>query len=119
MEMAQQHKLDVVRILFLIAGHTKFSHDMIFAKIAKSYNWSDVFNTDDLRDSITSHADVVIDEGEIVHDWRESLTKYSKMPGIRSLHDFVFTRNAANTTNWCAKQDNYAMKGTSPMPQCM
>ena len=94
--MLQHGKLDFLRVSFLNAGHTKFSPDFVFAhaKIAKGYNRSDIFNTEELRDVIAPHADVVIDRGEIiVCDWRANLTKYSNLPGIGSLHDFVFAKN--------------------------
>ena len=42
---------------------------------------------------VGQHADVVVDQGEIVHNWRESLIEYTKLPGIRSLHDFVVVRS--------------------------
>ena len=78
LEMLQHGKLDFLRLSFLIAGHTKFSPDLVFAKIAKSYNRSDVFNTEELKGVIALHADVVVDQGEIVCDWRTNLTKYYK-----------------------------------------
>ena len=93
LQMLQHGKLDFLRLSFLIAGHTKFSPHLVFAKIAKSYNRSDVFKTEELKGVIALHADVVVDQGEIVCDWRTNLTKYSKLPGIRSLHDFVFAKN--------------------------
>ena len=35
-----------------------------------------------------------VDNGSIVHIWRESVaTKYSKVPGIRNLHDFIFSKH--------------------------
>ena len=35
-----------------------------------------------------------VDNGSIVHIWRESAaTKYSKVPGIRNLHDFIFSKH--------------------------
>ena len=37
-EMVQQGRIDFIRISFLIAGHTKFTPDLPFSKIAKSYN---------------------------------------------------------------------------------
>ena len=60
-EMIQQGKLDLVRISFLIAGHTRFSPDLLFSKITKMYNQSDVFSTDELKDVITHYADVTMD----------------------------------------------------------
>ena len=44
-EMVQQRRVDFLRISFLIAGHTKFSPDLLFSKIAQTYNRSDVFTT--------------------------------------------------------------------------
>ena len=93
MEMVQQGKLDFIHVSFLLAGHTKFSPDILFSRIAQTYNRSDVFTTDELREIAALYASVITDDGSIVCDWRNVLTKYSKLPGIRSLHDFVFTKN--------------------------
>ena len=101
LEMVQHGKLDFLRVSFLIAGHTKFSPDLSFAKIAKDYNRSDVFNTEELKDVIALHADVVVDQGEIVCDWRTNLAKYSKLPGIRTLHDFVIAKNSVTGSIVC------------------
>ena len=90
-KMIQQEKLCVRRVSFLIAGHTKFSPDLLFLKIAQSYNRSDVFNTVELSGIISQFADIIIDDGDIVCAWRNPMNKYSRLPGIRSLHDFVFT----------------------------
>lgn len=90
-EMVQQQRLQFFRVSFLLAGHTKFSPDLLFSKIAQSYNRSDVFNTDELKDIIARYAEVIVDDGTIVGDWREVLSqKYSKLPGIQKLHDFIF-----------------------------
>jgi hypothetical protein len=97
-EMIQQHRLSFFRISFLIAGHTKFSPDLLFSRIAQTYNKSDVFCTQELQDVIALYADVTIDDGSIVCDWRNAMTKYSKLPGIRSLHDFIFVKNPVTNT---------------------
>ena len=87
-EMVLQKQLDFLRLSFLIAGHTKFSPDLLFSKIAQSYNRSDVFTTEEL---ISTYATVII---ELVCDWRSPITKkFSKLPGIRTLH--VYSRNAS------------------------
>ena len=96
-EMVQQCKLDLLRISFLVAGHTKFTPDL-FSSISQSYNWSDVFTTDELKQVVSSHATAVVDDGHLVCDWRSRLTKYTKLPGIRSLHDFVFIKNSIDNT---------------------
>ena len=113
--MVRQKRLDFIRISFLIAGHTKFSPDLVFAKLAQTYNRSDVLCTEYLKQVITAYADVVVDEGEIVHDWWKNLTKYSKLLGICSFHDFVF--NVSASTNWRAKLGNYATLVPSTMLQ--
>ena len=92
-EMVQQGWFCFIRISFLISGHTKFAPDLLFSRIAQSYNRSDVFNTTELGQIAEQYANVVIDDGERVRPWRASLEKYSQLPGIRALHDFVFARN--------------------------
>ena len=41
------------------------------------------------------YAIVVIDSGDIATQWRAALDKYTKMPGIRGLHYFVFAKNSS------------------------
>ena len=96
-EMVQQNRMNFLRLSFLIAGHTKFSPDLLFSKIAQSYNKSDVFTTEKLKEIISLYAAVIIDEGELVCDWRSPIPKkFSKLPGIRSLHDFVYAKSASS-----------------------
>lgn len=59
-EMVYQGKLQFFRISFLLSGHTKFSPDLLFSKIAQSYNRSDVFNTNELKDIISDYAEVIV-----------------------------------------------------------
>ena len=40
--------------------------------IAQTYNQLDVFNAQELQEVIAPHADVIIDQGEIVRNWRTS-----------------------------------------------
>lgn len=96
--MVQQNKLSFVRISFLVARHTKFSPDLLFSTVSQSYNRSDVFTTEELRQIVSQYAETIVDDGHIVCDWRSDLTKYSKLPGIRSLHDFVFVKNSVSNT---------------------
>ena len=102
-EMIQQDRLRFLRISFLLAGHTKFSPDLLFSKVAKAYNRSDVFNTTELSNIVTPYADVVVDNGSLVADWRDVLSnKYSKLTGIQKLHDFIYVKNPV-TLNVVAK----------------
>ena len=90
LEMDQHQKLDFIRISFMIIGHTKFSVDQVFSRISQSYSQSDIFNTMELASCIGRYADTIVDQGEIMQNWRDSLKKYTKLPGIRNLHDFIF-----------------------------
>ena len=51
-EMVQQKRVDFLHLSFLLAGHTKFSPDLLFSNIAQSYNRADVFTTEELKDVI-------------------------------------------------------------------
>ena len=91
--------LNYFRASFMIAGHTKFAPDRMFALIARTFYSSDVFMEKEICDIVRQHAGVIIDGGQIVRTWRELLgEKYTNLPGIRELHDFVAelgpTRNA-------------------------
>ena len=49
MEMIQQGKLDFIHVSFMIPGHAKCVPDLLFSKISKTYNKSDVFTTEELQ----------------------------------------------------------------------
>ena len=96
MEMVQHNILDYLRISFLIAGHTKFDVDRLFSITAKSYNSADVFNTKELAQVMAQSDNItaVLEDGRLIQNWRESVTvKYSKLPGIRDLYDFIIVRS--------------------------
>ena len=97
--MVQQRKIDFLHLSFLIAGHTKFALDLLFSQIAQSYNHSDVFTTEELKGIISHYAEVIIDDGNIICNWRDNLTrKYSKVDGNHALHDFIFVINPITST---------------------
>ena len=100
MEMVQHGFIDYLWFSFLIAGHTKFDVDRMFSVTAKAYNSSDVFNTQELVDVMSQSDKIsgVIIGGNLISNWRNQVSqKYSKLPGIRDLHDFAIVRNP--TTN--------------------
>ena len=78
--MVQQGKFDFIRISFLIAGHTKFTPDLLFSKLSQTFSQSDVFTTTELGKIAEQYAFVVIDEGERVYQWRGSLI-FVRQPG--------------------------------------
>ena len=43
---------------------------------------------------MSAHATVIVDDGHRVLIWRDKLpSKYSKLPGIQELHDFVIVKH--------------------------
>ena len=79
----------------MVAGHTKFAPDLLFSVTARDFNVSDVFNESELITAMEKLATVVFDTGRIVRAWRTTVTKkYSNLPGIRALHDFLALRNS-------------------------
>ncbi len=95
MEKVEQGQLDYIRFCFMVAGHTKFTPDRLFAQIANSYNKEDVFTMSELQAICSSHAHTTVDDGTAVLQWRESIsTKYSDLPGVHKHHDFLIARGA-------------------------
>jgi len=78
----------------MVAGHTKFAPDQMFSVLACAYYASDIFNVKQLREVISRYADVVMDNRKIVWSWQEVVgEKYSNLPGLRDLHDFLVLCN--------------------------
>jgi len=96
MEMIQQKCVDYLRFSFLVAGHTKFDVDRVFSVTAKAFNSSDVFNTTELVDVMSQPDQITAKQvkGDVIYNWRDKISaKYSKLPGIRELHDFIIVRS--------------------------
>ncbi len=90
MEMVEQRKVDYIRFCFMVAGHTKFAPDRLFAQVANSYNREDVFTMSELTNICNLHAETSVDDGLNVLQWREAVSlKYSDLPGTRKFHDFL------------------------------
>ena len=60
------------RISFMIAGHTKFSPDRLFATLAKSCYSADVFNEESFIQVYHQHS---TDRGGIIQCWRDTVTQ--------------------------------------------
>ena len=56
-----------------------------------------MFTTQELSEIVSALATAVVDDGRLVCNWRDKLTKYTKLPGIRSLHDFLFVKNTTSS----------------------
>ena len=78
----------------MVVGHTKFAPDRLFALTAKAFYLSDIFNEKELISEMENHASVTFDSGRIVRCWRDTVSqKYTNLPGIRELHDFLSLKN--------------------------
>ena len=93
LEIVQQGIMDSLRISFMIAGHIKFAPDQLFSITARN-SFSDLFTESELIAVMEKQATVVFDKGSIMRAWRKAVAnKYSNLPGIRELHDFLALRN--------------------------
>ena len=79
-ELVEQRMLDYICFSFMVAGHTKFAPDRLFAQVSNSYNNHDVFTIGELKEVCDLHAQTVIEDGVSILQWRESLrSKYSDL----------------------------------------
>ena len=92
MEMVQHNKIRYCENKLYDSWPYKILSGSAFFLKLQSFNKSDVFNTAELCKVAEPYASVIVDQGDIVMEWHNCLTKYTKMPGIRSQHDFVFAR---------------------------
>ena len=61
--------------------------------IGSAYKREDVFTIDELKALCDQSATTFIEDGQQVLTWRESLgEKYSDLPGVRKLHDFLVVK---------------------------
>jgi len=65
-EVVERGLFNYFRVSFMVAGHTKFAPDRLFALLAKKYYSSDVFNQLQLIDVYEQHSTVTFDDGRIV-----------------------------------------------------
>ena len=92
MEMVSSGEIDHVHISFMVAGHTKFAPDRLFSVIGSAYK-RDVFTIHELKAICDQSATTFIEDGQQVLTWRDSLgDKYSDLPGVRKLHDFLVVK---------------------------
>ena len=117
MEVVKSGLLQSIHICFLVAGHTKFAPDRLFALCAKSYNAADVFNIGELGDIYAKHCSVSICTEAHVHPWRTFLDdNYTDLPGVRKLHKFLIVRGEGNAVIFRVGERCYDQHTvTSPM----
>lgn len=94
MEMVRTGIIRHLHISFMIAGHTKFAPDRLFATIGSAFKTADIFNINELQLLCAPTAQTFIEDGLNVLCWRDSLgQKYSDLPGVRKYHDFLFVQS--------------------------
>ncbi len=112
MEMVQQLEIDYLHFSFLVVGHTKFDIDRVFSVTAKAYSTSDVFNLLDVMSQANNISGVMVN-GNSILNWRDA--KYSKLPGIRALHNFLnammFVRDYCHEEAGAPKQSTITLTG--------
>ena len=107
-EMIALRKLDYIRFCFMVAGHTKFVPDRLFAQVSNSYNRKDVFTITELKEVCYLHADTTIEDGCAILQWRDTLReKYSDLPGTRKYHDFLIARSYDQTIVMKVRESYY------------
>ena len=95
MEMVRQEKVEHIHVCFMLAGHTKFAPDRLFAKVGSAYNCktADVFTIHELHALCTPLALTVVEDEQNMLTRRDTLgAKYSDLPGVRKLHDFLVVK---------------------------
>lgn len=74
----------------MLAGHTKFAPDRLFAKTGRAYK---TFTIHELQALCSPSASTSVEDGINVLTWRDTLgSKYSDLPGVRKLHDFLIVK---------------------------
>ena len=72
--MIALRKLDYIRFCFMVAGHTKFAPDRLFAQVSNSYNHRDVFTITELKEVCDLHAQTTVEDGTSILQWCERNT---------------------------------------------
>jgi len=107
MELVSSGRVDYIRVSFMLAGHTKFAPDRLFSAIGSAYKAADVFTINDLNEICAQSATAHIENGGDVFTWRNYLgLKYSDLPGVRKLHDFLVVKTntgevVMKVREWC------------------
>ena len=107
MELVSSGRVDYIRVSFMLAGHTKFAPDRLFSAIGSAYKAADVFTINDLNEICVQSATAHIENGGDVFTWRNYLgLKYSDLPGVRKLHDFLVVKTntgevVMKVCEWC------------------
>ena len=73
----------------------KFNVNWVFSIAAKTFNSSDIFNSNELITMMSQPDQITAKQvkGKLIYSWWEKISaKYSKLPSISELHDFTIIR---------------------------
>ena len=89
-QLAKSGRFCSVRLLLMIPGHTKFSPDEMFARVAHTFYKADVLTEEELRDITSRYSLTYICGGDDRKRWKAVLSPvYKPVPNIKDLHNFV------------------------------
>ena len=92
-EVVKSGRFDSIRFFYMTVGHTKFKPDKLFASIAKTFYDRDVFCIEMLHDVAEVYSVAHTFNSSNISQWRSPLEKkYSSIPGITLLRDFIVTK---------------------------
>lgn len=92
-QLVNSGRLQTVRLLLMIPGHTKFSPDEVFARVSHTYYNQDVFTGEELAAITSQYGLTYTLDASGIKKWRSMLpTVYRPVPNIKDLHDFVWRR---------------------------
>eukprot|EP00173_Palmaria_palmata_P004235 Plantae.Rhodophyta-Palmaria_palmata.ctg533.p1 GENE.Plantae.Rhodophyta-Palmaria_palmata.ctg533~~Plantae.Rhodophyta-Palmaria_palmata.ctg533.p1 ORF type:complete len:204 (+),score=16.65 Plantae.Rhodophyta-Palmaria_palmata.ctg533:71-613(+) len=86
--------IDIVSILLMVAGHTKFAPDLVAQHLAGGYNRGDTFNHAHLRNHAEPHASSVGYDGALLETWKAgTVDLFGAIEHIMSYRQFLIFRN--------------------------
>ena len=83
-EQSKVNYIHFVQFCFIVAGHTEFTLNHLFAQVTNSYmyNRGNVFTILQFMKICNLHTETTVDDGLNVLQWQETLSmKYSGLPG--------------------------------------
>ena len=95
-QLVNAGRFDSTRLLLMIPGHTKFSPDEAFARVAHTFYKEDVFTGEELAVITGKYGLTYTLDGGGILRWKSVLPGlYKPVPGIKDLHDFVWSYPSA------------------------
>lgn len=99
--LVETKKFKSVRLMFLIAGHTKNPCDRLFNLLKKDYRQKNIFCVEDLITVLNANSFTTAESGVIFRDWDTYLDKYYKpSDSIQKWHIFEINSTTPSTVHF-------------------